>query len=326
MFAFLYKPRSTIIVLAISLLFYALFNTPSKMSTIKNVAVIGGSGNLGPAIVQALLDAGFTVTALTRTESKATFPPSVKVAKVDYTSSSSIAEALKGQDAVVSTIATLALTQQGSIIEEAVKAGVKRFIPSEFGLNTQKVTGGAKKILGTKIALQEQLAKAATANPSFSWTGVSTGLFFDWGLKVGSLGFKAKEKKATIFDSGNEPFTGTNLPFIGLAIAAILKNPAPTANKYIEIASFVTTQNEILKLFEEESGSKWAVEKKSTEESGKIADEKLAKGDYSSFGDYLKVYFFADGKGQSPKEEDLANKELGLPKDDLKATIKAALA
>lgn len=68
------------------------------------------------------------------------------------------------------------------------------------------------------------------------------------------------------------------------------------------------------------------MEKKSTEEIGKIADEKLAKGDYSSFGDYLKVYLFSDGKGQSPKEADLANKELGLPKEDLKATIKATLA
>ena len=145
-------------------------------------------------------------------------------------------------------------------------------------------------------------------------------------MKVGFLGFNIKEKKATIFDSGNEPFTGTNLPYIGLAVASILKNPASTANKYIEVASFVTTQNEILKAFEEESGSKWTVEKKDTETFAKIADEKLAKGDYSSFGDYLKVYLFTDGKGQSPKESDLANKELGLPKDDLRATVKAVLA
>lgn len=120
------------------------------------------------------------MTALTRAESSATFPSSVIVKKVDYSSSSSIAEALKGQDAVVSTIATLALTAQNTLVEEAIKAGVKRFIPSEFGLNTQRVTGGVEKILGAKIALQEHLGKAAAANPSFSWTGVATGLFFDW--------------------------------------------------------------------------------------------------------------------------------------------------
>jgi len=296
------------------------------MSSIKNVAVIGGSGNLGPSVIQALLDAGFTVTALTRSSSTSTFPSSVRVQKVDYSSPSSIAAALAGQDAVVSTIATLALTQQASIIDEAVKAGVKRFIPSEFGLNTQKVTGGARKILGAKIQLQEQLAKAAEENKGFSWTGVSTGLFFDWGLKVGSLGFNLSSKTATVFDSGNEPFTGTNLPFIGRAVAAILTHPSETANKYLDIASFVTTQNELLSLLEEQSGEKWTVEKRDTGATQKLADEKLARGDYSSFGDYLKVYLFRDGEGQSPKEGELANGVLGLGLEDLKETVKKALA
>jgi hypothetical protein len=87
---------------------------------------------------------------------------------------------LKGQDAVVSTIATLALVQQSTLAEEAAKAGVKRFIPSEFGVNTQKVSGGIAKILGAKIQLQDTLGKLAAAHPSFSWTGVATSLFFDW--------------------------------------------------------------------------------------------------------------------------------------------------
>lgn len=68
------------------------------------------------------------------------------------------------------------------------------------------------------------------------------------------------------------------------------------------------------------------MEHKKTEDFQKIADEKLAKGDYSSFGDYLKVYLFADGKGQSPKEGELANGVLGLKTEDLRATVKGALA
>jgi len=58
----------------------------------------------------------------------------------------------------------------------------------------------------------------------------------------------------------------------------------------------------------------------------KLGDEKLAKGDYSAFGDFLKPLLFGDGIGASPKEAQLANKELGLPKEDLKATVKAALS
>lgn len=116
------------------------------------------------------------------------------------------------------------------------------------------------------------------------------------------------------------------MAFIGQSIAAILKHPEQTANKYIQVASHITTANEILKTLEEETGAKWTVEHKKTEDAQNTADEKLAKGDYSSFSDYLKVYLFADGKGQSPKEAELANKELGLPKEDLRSTIKSVLA
>jgi len=61
-----------------------------------------------------------------------------------------------------------------------------------------------------------------------------------------------------------------------------------------------------------------------TDESQKTADENLAKGDYSAFGDYLKVYLFRDGEGKSPSK--VANEELELEKEDLRSTIKAALA
>lgn len=80
-----------------------------------------------------------------------------------------------------------------------------------------------------------------------------------------------------------------------------------------------------MKILEEETGGKWTINKKNTVDSQKTADEKLAKGDRSAFGDYLKVWLFKDGEGKSPKKEDLANKDLGLKEEDLKATIKAAL-
>ena len=138
------------------------------------------TGNLGPAVVKALLDAGFTVTALTRIDSTSSVLPGAKVRKTDYSSPETIAEAFKGQDAVVSTIATAGIGQQQAVVDAAIKAGVKRFIPSEFGMDTTTITGGAAKILGGKIALQGVLDKAAKENEGFSWTGISTGMFFDW--------------------------------------------------------------------------------------------------------------------------------------------------
>jgi hypothetical protein len=75
---------------------------------------------------------------------------------------------------------------------------------------------------------------------------------------------------------------------------------------------------------EEETGEKWTVTKAKADDSFKLGEEKLAKGDYSAFGDYLKKHLYKDGEGHS--DVPLSNGELGLPKEDLRETIKAALA
>jgi uncharacterized protein YbjT (DUF2867 family) len=100
-------------------------------STIKAVIVVGGSGSVGPSIITALLEAKakFDVSVLTRESSTATFPQNVKIHRTSYTEAS-LLSAFKGQHAIVSTVATFATHLQASIIDTAVKAGVKRFIPS----------------------------------------------------------------------------------------------------------------------------------------------------------------------------------------------------
>jgi hypothetical protein len=75
---------------------------------------------------------------------------------------------------------------------------------------------------------------------------------------------------------------------------------------------------------EEETGDKWTITNAKTDDSFKLAEEKLARGDYSAFRDYLKPHLFKDGRGHA--NVPLANKELSLPREDLRATIKAVLA
>jgi uncharacterized protein YbjT (DUF2867 family) len=68
---------------------------------------------------------------LSRESSAHQFPEGVKVVKVDYTNLQSLTKALEGQDALISALATLAVPSQRMLIDAAVKAGVKRIIPSE---------------------------------------------------------------------------------------------------------------------------------------------------------------------------------------------------
>ncbi len=136
---------------------------------------------MGAPVVKALLESGFEVLAVTRQQSAATFPVGVTVKKVDTTSIDALTTALKGQDAVVSTISTAAVRTQTTIIDAAIAAHVKRFIPSEFGYNTREARG--TKVgdqLKVKIEIVDYLIDLSKKYDWFTWTGLSTGTLFDW--------------------------------------------------------------------------------------------------------------------------------------------------
>ena len=79
-----------------------------------------------------LLKSDLNVTAVTRETSSAKFPEGAKVAKSDF-SLNSLMEVFKAQDAVISMLPITALSDQGTVIDAAIAAGVKRLIPSEYG-------------------------------------------------------------------------------------------------------------------------------------------------------------------------------------------------
>ncbi|GAP84435.1 hypothetical protein SAMD00023353_0702590 [Rosellinia necatrix] len=298
-------------------------------SPIKNVAVVGGSGNLGREVVRELVAAGFSVTALTRAGSSATFPAGVTAKAVDYASEGSLTAALAGQDALVSTVATAAVAGQRPLVDAAVAAGVRRIVPSEFGINTRFLLGDRDPIaaiLRGKVETLNYIHEKARQNPSFSWTGISTGLFFDWGLEYGSIGLDKATKTATIYDSGDERFQASNLRHIGRVVAAVLRQPERTLNRYISVASFNPTQNEVLALAERlTGGGEWAVTRASTEEELRAGVEKLGRGDYSAFSNLLRRRVYGDGAGLAVEGPDNALDLLGLEEEDLEASLKAWL-
>lgn len=136
-------------------------------------------GNLGPTVLAGLdADPHFTVSILSRQESTSTFPDKYKVHKTDYTLDSLVA-AFKGQDAVVSTITTTSTSLQKDVIDAAVKAGVKRFIPAEFGGDTSNpATHEVLPAFAAKVEVIDYLRSKESSG--LTWTGILTGPFFDW--------------------------------------------------------------------------------------------------------------------------------------------------
>ena len=98
--------------------------------------------------------------------------------KSDY-SEASLVDAFKGQDAVVSAVGDAGLAEEIKIIDASVKAGVKRFLPSEYGNNSQNAKATALiPVFGLKVQINEHLK--AQESKGLTWTAILAGPLFDW--------------------------------------------------------------------------------------------------------------------------------------------------
>ncbi|KAL8836936.1 MAG: hypothetical protein Q9170_002736 [Blastenia crenularia] len=290
---------------------------------LKNVIILGASGNVGKPIVEALLAAGtFTVTALTRKGSSATFPSQVKVQSIDDTyPSDQLLAAFKGQDAVINLLPPSDVNLANSVADAAAEAGVKRFIPSEFGSDTTSPKMIEMiPIFAGKAKMTDYLKTKESSG--MSWSGVVNGAFFDWGLHTGFLGFDLKTHTATIFDDGNAPVNSSTLSTVAQAVTSILSHPAETANRHIYIQSAKFTQNEMLAALEKSTGKKWDIKKRDTTEARQVGLQKLGKGDMSGLMDLLPGGIYS-GEPESNYDETrkLDNELLGLQQPPLEELV-----
>jgi hypothetical protein len=148
------------------------------------------------------------------------------------------------------------------------------------------------------------------------------------GLEVGFLGFNLKNKTATIWDSGDAPFTGTNLSTIGAGLVSLLsKDVDASANKYVYISSHTISQNQLLAGLERVTGEKFTVTHVDSKKSIPENHEKLAKHDYSGVSGLIQAAAFGDGAlGDFTKVAGgLWNEKLGLAKADLDKDLKVVV-
>jgi uncharacterized protein YbjT (DUF2867 family) len=123
------------------------------------------------------------LTVLSRSSSTAIFPALVKVIRVDYASVESLTAALHGQDAVISVAGNEGLPGQSVLVDASIAAGVKRFLPSEFGLDTGNSKTAALPVFGYKVATRKHIEEKVAAGGSITYTYVINGPFLDWGLE-----------------------------------------------------------------------------------------------------------------------------------------------
>ncbi|KAM0540612.1 hypothetical protein ACHAPJ_013568 [Fusarium lateritium] len=291
----------------------------------KSVVLLGASGNLGRLTLSTFLDSDLSVTAVVRTTPKATFPGGINVVKSDF-NIESLSKVFEGKDAVISFIPIVSLEAQAIAIEAAITAGVKRFIPSEYGSDsTNPAVIAAVPFFEAKRKYLDYLKSREDA---ISWTGLITGPLLDWGLPLGIWGFDLFNKKAQLFDGGNTKFTTSNGAQVGRALVAILANPAKTANKLVSIESFTTTQLEVLAVLERATSSEWVKTEVPVDAVRAEAFKLLSEGDVDNGGARL-IGSLVFGKEALEDHTHLStaqwNKELGLPSETVEETVQRVL-
>jgi nucleoside-diphosphate-sugar epimerase len=146
------------------------------------VVLAGATGKLGGRIARALTERGASVTALVRAGTAASRIQElrtlgVEVAAIDLADRSEIADGCAGAVCVVSALSGLRDTivdGQTAFLEGAVRAGVPRFIPSDFSIDYGNLSPESNRNFALRREFAERLDRTSIAA-----TSIFNGAFAD---------------------------------------------------------------------------------------------------------------------------------------------------
>ncbi|KAL0579897.1 hypothetical protein V5O48_002068 [Marasmius crinis-equi] len=215
-------------------------------SNFKSFAILG-VGTIGIHFLDAFLAAGISPLVLTRKSSNKTFPPSVRVAKVDLENVDEIAKVLKENnvEVIVSAIGTTAIPAQYPVADAAKEAGVKLFVPSEYGCPTDGISGYPGEHESSPLAQKDKFAQYLKSI-GLPYTRVASGAFFDY---IPWLTGLAENGKINIAGKGNEPVSFTDVSDLAGYLVHILTTlpPSELENKSLRIEGDSATLLDIAK-------------------------------------------------------------------------------
>jgi nucleoside-diphosphate-sugar epimerase len=297
---------------------------------IQNVALVGANGSLGPFVLQALVDSNqFSVTVLKRASSKSSdqYPASVKVKHIpDDFELGALAKILHGIDAIVTTVTGNSDDAQKSLADAAVVAGVKRFIPADFGScdSQSKRARELVPLYQRKTEVREYLQALSAKNPGFTWTSLVTGHFFDWDLRF--LHVDTSNRKVDFLDDGKTKWSASTRAQIGRAVVKVLEKADldATVNKVLYVQSFRVTQLEVFEAVKRASKhDDWQV---TSVESTSFTNEEKAKaeaGDKEAIEELVWVLGTLEADWQT--HPGLANELIGLEQESMPEVIDRVL-
>ncbi|KAF6791384.1 NAD(P)-binding protein [Colletotrichum sojae] len=227
---------------------------------VKNVAILGGTGALGEALIPALLAADFTVTCILRPTSTSQPPAGVTIKRSDYSDIASLTAALASQDALVEAFNPSAAAHQPTILAAALAAGVRHVITPDFSGNTFHPRASELLIFDPKLQAQRELETIiAEAAGKLSWTAIVTGPWYDWAIAKGIFWVDKNRKIITRYGSGDQRYSVSRHALNGEALVAVLQNPDKYRDRPAYFASHTISTNQLITVVEELGLEGWKV-------------------------------------------------------------------
>ncbi|KAF4982192.1 hypothetical protein FDECE_17558 [Fusarium decemcellulare] len=294
--------------------------------SLKKVLLVGANGNLGTVLLDGLVASkSFDITVAKRASSTSTpaHVSSINIITIpDDMSVEGLVPALEGQDVVIASFPLKDVSQHLRLAEASVKAGVKRFIPADFG-SCDAQSDEAKRLLKLyrdKDLVREKCVELAKENSGFSWTALVCGHFFDFGIRDGLLHFDLETNSAVILDKGDIPASAATLRRVGEALVAVLKRPDTTKNRLLYVHSFCKTQLEVLASLEKATGATWTKQHVDSKAFLERETNKLAL-EFSKHAMEEIVFVLGTLDADWTKKDAFAMKELGLEDEDLDKVV-----
>ncbi|KAF3480972.1 uncharacterized protein GIQ15_06319 [Arthroderma uncinatum] len=295
----------------------------------QKVTIVGADGKLGPSVLDELLASGkFQVCVFKRasSKSKSEYPPSVRVVRVsDDFPVDEVADALKGQDALVVTITPYLTELQKRLADAAVKAGVKHFIPADFGScdSQDKKVCELAPLYGRKADVRQHLQElSASSRHGFFWTSLVCGHFFNDDLHLKHIFLE--DGRADVFGDGELRASTSTLKQIGRATAKVLELGASekTKNRVLYIQSFCVSQNQVIAAVERAASTKLKVE---SIDAQKFMDKWKPKADEGDPDGAEELIWALGTLYANWEERELSNNLLGLSEEDLDEVVAGIL-
>jgi uncharacterized protein YbjT (DUF2867 family) len=295
----------------------------------RKIAIVGATGTVGSATLAALRKSNIhTITAISRTESDATFPSGVEVKRGDYKDHSFLISALKGQDVLIMQLNMYpqAMEAQVPLIEAAAEAGVRWILPTEFGSDIYSPIARDFPMTGLKKKYRTLIEEKG-----MSWVAIVNNPWFDWSMKQSMWSIDILNKKATLYNVGNTKFNTATLGQVGRGVTALLSLPDEKLNSFknrpLYLRSFLINQREILDSAIRATGTKesdWEIKTQEPEEAIEASRKAVAAGNPMAFVGEFYTAHMQEGRGGNYEEKAAKDAEvLGLKEENLDVVMEA---